>query len=481
MDVVDKYERLAHLLPLSRFHPVAMNHARLSMEKGERWLIALSGGADSVALLTLLWTHFPLQRSRMIAAHFNHRLRGEESDADELFCQQLCDQLGILLVRETWRDLPMTLSEEAARNARYSFFNATAEKEQVTVLLTGHQKNDIAETQLMRLSRGASSAGLAAPRPVRPWTNGRWILRPLLSLSRAEIEKALCGQEISWREDSTNATGHYFRNRIRLDVVPAWLRASEDAALDGAALTRERLEEEDAALEAWLDQLGFEKTATELNLALLVGQPRALWRRALHRWTHSDTLSRLAFDDLLTLCQAGHGRRSVGEGFAVIERYWLRWERGENQAGVNQAWLPTRWSPFSLLALPSGGILRRRLVEVNEELWERFRQGAVDISVEAVVLFSSDDFVVRSWMPGDRYRPLGSPGTAKVQDLFVNRKVPFERRHHLPVVCAADGTILWIPGFPPAECSKVADDSVTAVQLTYTAGTITIHDYSHYQ
>lgn len=467
-------EQVAQLISRERMHPTAVAAADLSAGKNERWLVAVSGGSDSVALLLLVWAHWPSQRDKLGVAHFNHRLRGAASDEDERFCRDLCANLGIRFHAQAWADVPKSgASEVQARTARYSFFECVAQQENAAVLLTGHQKDDIAETQLMRLARGASSAGLAAPRPRREWDENRMILRPLLSLSRAELQEALQTAGLVWREDASNAQSRYLRNRVRLSVVPAWLQATGSGALDGAALTREWLEEDDAALEHILDQFGFPQTAEALDLRPLAGQPRALWRRALRRWAPLGELSRSAFDELLTACQAGRGFFSLSEGFAAIDAHQLRWMPAPpDKAG--RPWREAHLNPSSLLILPDGGELRARAVAMGEELRERFRRGAVDSSVEAVVRWLPTGFVVRSWMPGDRYRPLGAPGSAKLQDLFVNRKIPAVRRSQLPVICSADGSIVWVPGFPPAAQSKVTDECVTALQLTYTSGTYTV-------
>ena len=458
-------EQLARLIPRERLHPAALAVADPSAVVGERWLLALSGGADSVALLLLVWAHWPSQRPLLAVAHFNHRLRGEESDADEVFCRKLCEDLSVAFHTQAWIDAPLSASEDEARCARYSFFEFVAESEKCAVLFTGHQKDDIAETQLMRLARGASSAGLAAPRARRLWGKNRTILRPLLDLGRGELQAALQSTGVSWREDSSNAGSDYLRNRIRLSVVPYWVQAFGAGALDGAALTREWLEEDDGALEHALDQLGVAQRTHELNLRLLAHQPRALWRRALRRWIPLGDLSRRGFDELLTVCQKGQGRLSLGGGFAVIEDGVLRWTGPADPA-------PMQWGPAPLrtgvvLVLPDGSELSARKIEVGQELRERFRQGAVDNSVEAMVGLPSGEFIVRSWMPGDRYRPFGAPGSAKLQDLFSDRKIPALQRHQLPVICSTDGCIIWVPGLPPAASSKITDECVTAVQLTY--------------
>ena len=212
-------------------------------------------------------------------------------------------------------------------------------RRRLRVLWLGHQQDDIAETLMMRLARGSGSAGLAAPRPVHRLAvaGGRVHLRPLLTLKKAELRAALAGSGASWREDSSNATGAHFRNRLRRDVVSRWAKASERDALGGAALSRELIEEDDVALEAWVDSLKLIGARRSLAVAALAGKPRAVLRRALHRWLQVQSgageLSRRGFETLLDSVQdGGPTRQSLGsEGFAVIRGGRLRFEKGRRK------------------------------------------------------------------------------------------------------------------------------------------------------
>jgi tRNA(Ile)-lysidine synthase len=197
----------------------------------------------------------------------------------------------------------------------------------------GHQKDDVAETLLMRLARGSGAGGLAAPRPVQAGPQGRIHVRPLLDLAKSEIVRALRAAGAPWREDATNAGGGYFRNRIRNSVIPAWSRAAGRDALAGAARSRELLEEDDSALEELVERLKPVTPGGKLDVRRLADQPRALARRALHRWLlrleGPDGLSRQGFEALLAAVQRGRPtRQSLGaDGFARIRGKWLMFER----------------------------------------------------------------------------------------------------------------------------------------------------------
>lgn len=277
-----------------------------------------------MALLLLVYAHWPKRRRGLVALHFNHRLRGAAARADADFCRKACAALGVRCLTEDWRERPEAPSEAEAREARLAFLRRRAR-----VIWFGHQQDDVAETLLMRLARGSGTAGLAAPRPVQRFADGRVHVRPLLGLRKDEIVAALAHCGVAWREDASNREGTYFRNRVRLRVLPEWVKASGRDALAGAARSRALLEEDDAALEQWLREIRPLDRRGRLNLEALRGKPRAVWRRALHRWLAANPecgdLSRQAFDALLEAVEAGRStRQSAGrQGFAVTDGQWL--------------------------------------------------------------------------------------------------------------------------------------------------------------
>ncbi|HWA07897.1 MAG TPA: tRNA lysidine(34) synthetase TilS [Opitutaceae bacterium] len=327
-------EKLAALLPRERLHPAALRWLEGgSKEARGRWVVALSGGADSLALLLLLWAHWPVRRKNLLALHFNHRLRGRASDGDERFCRRLCAALGVGFFSDRWPDAPRHASAAAARTARFDFFQRQLRRLGLHALCLAHQQDDVAETLLMRIARGSGTGALAAPRPLQRIGEGRIHVRPLLGLKKAEIVAALRTADIPWREDASNSTDDHLRNRLRRTVLPAWRRSlAERDALAGAAWTRELLEEDDDALETWLTQTGAVRADGGLEVARLDGCPRAVVRRALHRWLrsqpHAGELSRAAFAVLLAALEMGRPvRHSLGvNGFAVIRNGRLEFE-----------------------------------------------------------------------------------------------------------------------------------------------------------
>ena len=331
-----------------RLHPGAMQaagaeraRAKRAHQRPPRWALAFSGGADSLALLLLFWAEGPGRWGRdFVVLHFNHRLRGRAADRDERFCAAVCAALGVTLVTGRWDNAPKRASEAEARTARLEFFHREMSRRKLRLLWLAHQQDDIAESMLMRLARGSGTAGLAAPRPAQPMPGGRWHLRPLLTLKKAEIVAALRAAGAAWCEDASNAGDDFLRNRIRRKVLPPWRRASQGRdMLAGAALARERLEEDDTALEAWLAALAPQRADGALDLQRLAGSPRALWRRALHRWllaqNPAPALSRAGFAALLAACEAGRTTRHSldGKRFAEVRAGRLTVRRALRRAG----------------------------------------------------------------------------------------------------------------------------------------------------
>ena len=326
-----KASALGELIVRDRLHPAVLRVADESQRR--RWIVAVSGGADSVALLLLIWAHWPERRDRLVLAHFNHRMRGTASTADARFCASLARGLGIEYATDRWMSRPCDVSEALAREARNAFLSTVRKSYRARLIWTGHQQDDIAESMLMRLARGSGAGGLAAPRPVQDWARAGQRLRPLLSLSRVQLREALVAAGATWREDESNQSASYFRNRLRHQVVPAWIEAAGRDALAGAATARERLAEDDDALEAWLQEIAPWATDGSLSLKLLSGRPVALWRRALHRWVLAQEdpgdLSRRGFEQLLALAQKGATCRfSLGRaGFVKIRKGRLSFEK----------------------------------------------------------------------------------------------------------------------------------------------------------
>jgi tRNA(Ile)-lysidine synthase len=210
-------------------------HKRRLLPRGKRLLVAVSGGADSVALLRLL---IDINRSdhwrwTLIVAHISHGIRGRSGTADARFVKALAKKLNLPHVQRTLR-LGKSASEGHARTARLAALAGIAKTTKAAAVIMAHHADDQAETVIMRLFRGTGIEGLAAMAPITT-IDGLTILRPLLTTRRAELRAYLNDIAQPWREDETNATARYTRNRVRSELLPALERIAPDAV---PAITR---------------------------------------------------------------------------------------------------------------------------------------------------------------------------------------------------------------------------------------------------
>ena len=438
--------------------------------------IACSGGSDSLAVLLLVFAHYPDLRSRITVLHFNHLLRGEASDHDATFVEEVTKGLELKFVGGSWedRDDSISVSEARARRARHAFFDAFVFENKGALIISGHQQDDVLETLMLRIARASNLKGLSAPKPVTEFANGKTMVRPLLSVSKATIETALADTEIPWREDASNSDSYFDRNRLRNEVIPAWQEATQFDLGRAAGQVRAFLEEADDAIEHQLAQSGFPSPSDNPAKLPKVGGPRAVRRRWFQMWISSQELdgsiSTSVVNEVLDrLTDLGKGRWSAREGFICVEGGRIQFDVVSEQDAPRVERFSL--SPNETLTLPSGATLSSQRTQFSGDLLEDLKNGKY-IESTTVLLdcdrIPHESFIVRFWQPGDRYRALNAPGTRKLQDLFGDRKIPKEERNNLPVVTTIDSLILWCPGLPVNHFVRVTKKTKEILQLTYT-------------
>jgi tRNA(Ile)-lysidine synthase len=386
----------------------------------EPLLVLLSGGRDSVCLLDLAARISPDVR----ALHVDYGLH-EPSDAP--FCAELCERLGVPLEIVRAGE-PEGNVQAWARELRY----AEARRRGGTIA-TGHTSSDQAETVLYRL---AASPGRRALLGMRDREGD--VVRPLLRVSRAETT-AYCEQRgLAYRDDPTNATPMYARNRAR-----AALAALHPAAEANVLRTLELLRDEAEVLEALVGE------ALTDDQAALRAMPPALARLCLRQLAGDEAAAATRADELLVL---GGGRGSasldLGGGLRAVAEYGrLRFERGD----------PPPPPPAAALAVPG------RVAWGEGELrCEEAADGALDLEALSAPL------EVRAWRPGDRMRPLGLGGSRSLQDLFTDRKVPRAQRARVPVVLSG-GEIAWVAGVATGEAFGATEATRRRARLAWHA------------
>jgi tRNA(Ile)-lysidine synthase len=404
-------------------------------------------------------------------AHLDHRIRGDESRADAGFCRALGDRFGIPVVIGE-EDVPALAEREglslevAARNARHRFLEQTAETLGADRIALAHTRDDQAETVLLRLVRGAGPGGLAGIAPERGM-----LIRPLLELTRAELQDYLRSGGETWREDATNLDRANPRNRMRHEVLPL-LRTHFNPQVDAAlARAADILREENA----WLDELTDQAAArlisrsgekVVVDLAGLKAAPAALARRVALRALETANPARTYG------LEEADSVRGVADGQILVDLTGVRMERsGENVVIEKRGVRGFAQEGFSLslaipgsVADPRGGWEVAALGPVAPSSALHAVAGGNEVAVDAGQL--ADGLRVRSRRPGDRLQPLGMTGRKKVQDVLVDRKVPRDERDRVPIVTDISGRIIWVAGHALAEGFRVTPRTTTVVRLT---------------
>lgn len=457
----------------------AFVRARCLLRGVRRLGLAVSGGADSAALFHLL---LPLCRARGVGVtvlHADHGLRPESAE-EAAFVRALSESQGIsLLCAEldvSARKRPGESLEMAARAARHAFYADCCRRAELDAVATGHQADDLAESLLMRLARGAGCSGLSAllPRaPAAPELAARagrpyLIVRPLLCLSSRALRCWLSERGLAWREDASNANLSIPRNRVRHEALPrleaAWGRPVRQALCRSAELLRE----EDALLEALAGRrLRAVARDAALDLRGLARTPLALRRRLLRRWLIAQGLPEAAgFDSVARLIASSALKAApplqLSEGCRAVFR------EGQLSLDLNPP------PPPSDALLPQRGRLRWGRLEIDVEPFQGVASEASGIGrYPAVCTLSAahvaeSPLVVRARRPGDRIAPTGLRGSKKLHDLLVDEKVPRDERDSVPVLACGD-EVAWVPGYRVARGYAVPSPGAASLRITVRA------------
>jgi tRNA(Ile)-lysidine synthase len=418
------------------------------LSRGRAVLVLLSGGRDSTCLLDVAVRI--AGADAVSALHVNYGLRGASSDADERACRELCARLGVAL--EVRRPAPRARGnlQAWAREVRYREAGELARARSADVA-TGHTATDQAETILYRLASSPSRRALLGMRP----REGS-LVRPLLRFTREDTTAYCQERGLSWREDASNASGRYARNRVRAGLLRA-LSEVHPGALGNVLGLAEVLRDEAEVLDALVEEaVGADGGVT---LEALRGLPAALRRLVVQRLADEAAggfapgVGRRA-DDLAALTDRGTAMLDVGCGLrAIVEYGRVRIERlGASRAAPAPEQI--------VLAIPGSAAFGA--LEIRCEVGAPAREPGV---LDRATLGSSQ-LLVRTWRPGDRMEPLGLGGATKsLQDLFTARRVPRLERAMVPVVESV-GQIVWVAGVATSERFKVTAATREAVRLT---------------
>ena len=463
-------------------------------------LVGVSGGADSVSLLYALARLFehPTHDNRTLSvAHLNHGIRPESTE-DASFVKKLCNNLNIPFLTATV-DVPLLAAttgvslEMAARDARYKFFAETAQKCGANAVATAHNRDDQAETLLLKLCRGAGSAGLDGIAPNLIIQEFR-VIRPLLDVSRREIESFLKEQNLTWHEDVTNADIKIKRNRIRHNILPQLEEHLNPRIKEALARTTSILREDNKYMEQQAKVALNESrihpehkkppksirvhpcssVVPSLKIESLRTLPLAILRRALRQWLieYKTPADKIRFDTIertieLILAEKGTGAITLTTNTEIRREYDLL--HIIHKASIE---IPI---PTTELIIPGETRIDSHnmiITATPRTGFEHIQSGPIGkLPAEAVIRWDDSappEITVRSWLPGDRIHPIGMNGSCKLKEIFINAKVSQSERASIPIfVC--NNEIIWIPGYRISSNRAVSDQHQQSLQLTITA------------
>ena len=420
---------------------------------GDVALVAVSGGLDSMALLHMLHALSGRHHWKLVVAHVNHRLRGRAANLDERFVARHAAKLGLRceVARENVRELARLRKlsiEMAARQLRHDFLARTARALGIGKVFLAHHADDQVELFFLRLMRGSGTQGLGgmsfsaapagAPR-IR-------LLRPLLTTWKSELRAYASAKKIAFREDATNDSTDILRNRVRHQLLPA-LRKALRPEIDRAVLRSMELvrDEGNFVTSAAMQRLELSRPRLpfgRLHVALQrrVIQLELLAKGVVPQFDHVEAL-RTKPDEWMTVgpdvvvrrTSRGHIERRINhppraESSAVVIDLGAKRPNSMGHAGLTLSWRNVH----------SKGMSRRF---TRTEFFDAGKLGS--------------RIVLRHWRPGDRFQPIGMPRAVKLQDLFVNQKIPRECRHKLVLATTDSGEVFWVEGLRIGENFKV--------------------------
>lgn len=431
------------------------------IEPGQGVIAAVSGGADSVALLLCLHSLGPKLGFSLFAAHLHHGIRSASADGDLDFVRALCHRLGVPLYAKR-ADVPGLAKaagqglEEAGREARYAFLEEARQHFGADCIALAHHADDQAESILLHLFRGSGRSGLVGMR----FQRGP-LIRPLLGVRRQDIETYLTGLGQPWRTDETNLLAETCgRNRLRLELLP-YIEENINPAVVSALTSAAALmaEDEEYLLSCAQRELDAARTDRGYDRARLFALPPALRSRCLR----------------LALGEAGAQKDVERKHIALLTRLLT----ARTGAHLDLPGAKADISYESLLLSPALQEAERpffclplALEGDTETPWGVFRVCAYEgplVKDPAVAIWDADklgaDLWVRPRRPGDRFFPLGAPGQKKLKDFFIDKKAPRDLREG-PMVF--DGiNALFVPGFGIAQSVKVDETTRRKLRVTY--------------
>jgi len=442
------------------------------LKVSETVLVGLSGGPDSVCLLTVLHRIKDVFNLKLHAVYVDHNLRPEETPEEIAFCRELCEKLNVdfrvksVDVSGYAKEHRMN-KQEAARDLRYEAFRHGALEAGAGKIALAHNADDQTETIFMRLLRGAGPAGLAGIPPKRGA-----IIRPLIETERKDIEDFLEREGISYVVDSSNLQTDYFRNRFRMMIMPE-LKKLNPGLIHSVNKTASILQEEERYLDIivtkTLMKMISRKTGRRIELFLspMEAMDIVILRRVLRRAIdETEGLRGIGFvhiEDIIHLIKEGRAgdRLYLPRGIRAIKDYSLMVITSEEPLMIDSCELQV---PGEAAIVGAGLVIR---ASFEEEETEGFGDGKTAVVLDADRM--SFPLKIRPRKPGDWFFPYGFGKRKKLQDFFVDGKVPRDERDSVPLVLSGDD-IIWVAGFRADDRFRVTGNTKKFLRLGIVKG-----------
>ena len=441
-------------------------HRHYLLKHDGRYLVALSGGADSVALLCIL----DALGMNISAAHCNFHLRGEESNRDEQFCVDLCQKMGIPLSRihfdtQEYAQLHKVSIEMAARDLRYRYFAQLAKDLEADGICVAHHRDDNVETLLLNLLRGSGIDGLAGIAP----QNGN-ILRPLLCISRQDILQYLKEKGQDYVTDSTNLEDDALRNKIRHHVIPL-LQTLNPAASDNIALSAKYVRQACEMLSAmWGSQQHQEGTEEEENPqtdTLYINKVEVMQAASpefmLHHQIGSYGFHGDCIDSIIEAMEAQDG--GVGKV----------WKSNDHMLAIDRDSLLVTslhhleaFQQERSFRIPEEGNYHIGNLQLRIKQYEKAADFQPSKSARRITLDADKvnfPLVYRRTETGDRFHPFGMKGSKLVSDYLTDRKRSYLQKLEQHVITHRDGDIIWLVGERTSEKTKITEQTQTILEI----------------
>lgn len=445
---------------------------RLIRER-DRVLVALSGGPDSVCLLNILYNLKDELNINLGAAHINHMLRGEEADKDEEYVKELCESMEIpcyikrVDINEYSRENKLS-SEMAGRKVRYDFFEKILKKDNYNKIATAHNANDQAETIIFRLIRGSGLEGLGGIKNCRD----EKIIRPILCLSRFEVEQYINQKKIHPRIDKSNFEKKYNRNKIRLDILPYIKENFNKDIIQTLNRTAVLLQKDNEFLEKESvkvyknccieeDEYFIIKKDTFKNDDAIVSR---VLRNALIKYSKQNyDFEMKHIYEIIELARKGTGRKiNLPKDIFVENIYGDIYIKTKIQKNIlyndkiklNKFSIKNRKIAFQNFEIQFDIINNYENSELKEKKFIKY------FEFDKI----ENEITLRLRENGDKIIPLGMSGTKKVKDIFIDMKIPKDLRDSIPILCF-DDKIAWIVGIRTSEEYKLSKNSKNILKV----------------